>query len=245
MGDKEETKKAQSKAEESDEGIGKSDDNVSKDEEEAKVEEEEAPKENNIKSKILNIIQDAKAMDQKRNIRNYGRNFEFQGMKEALKPVLPNDRRPTKAKRLDCMWMNVTAAKQRYNDPPAPSLEELKSRQKKAAPSLEELKNKPKSNVPWTRKGNAQLVKKEILAEEKEVKEFESCRKTLKDNVKIESGEKNTRNIQAVKKNETAAPVEKECNEKVEIEPSKTCEKEKSVDKEEKTQIHAVEVKEI
>ena len=63
-------------------------------------------------SKILNIIQDAKAMDQKRNIRNYGRNFEFQGMKEALKPVLPNDRRPTKAKRLDCMWTNVTAAKQ-------------------------------------------------------------------------------------------------------------------------------------
>jgi len=110
--DKEDSKKAQSKAEESDEGIGKSDDNVSKDEEEAKVEEEEAPKENNIKSKILNIIQDAKAMDQKRNIRNYGRNFEFQGMKEALKPVLPNDRRPTKAKRLDSMWMNVTAAKQ-------------------------------------------------------------------------------------------------------------------------------------
>merc|ERR1712233_34713 len=242
--DKEDSKKAQSKAEESDEGIGKSDDNVSKDEEEAKVEEEEAPKENNIKSKILNIIQDAKAMDQKRNIRNYGRNFEFQGMKEALKPVLPNDRRPTKAKRLDSMWMNVTAAKQRYNDPPAPSLEELKSRQKKAAPTLEELKNKPKSNVPWTRKGNAQPVKKEILAEEKEVKEFESCRKTLKDNVKIESGEKNARNIQAVKKNETTAPVEKES--KVEIEPSKTCEKEKSVDKEEeKTQIHAVEVVEI
>ena len=110
--DKEETKKAESKAEESDEGIGKSDDNVSKDEEEAKVEEEEEAPKNNIKSKILNIIQDAKAMDQKRNIRNYGRNFEFQGMKEALKPVLPNDRRPTKAKRLDCMWTNVTAAKQ-------------------------------------------------------------------------------------------------------------------------------------
>merc|ERR1712088_194341 len=144
------------KAEESDEGIGKSDDNASKDEEESKA-EEEPPKENNIKNKILNIIQDAKAMDQKRNIRNYGRNFEFQGMKEVAKPVLPNDRRPTKAKRLDSMWMNVTAAKQRFNDPPAPSLEELKSRQKK-----------------------------EILAEEKEVKEFDSCRKTLKDNVKVE-----------------------------------------------------------
>ena len=102
---------------------------------------------------------------------------------------------------------------QRYNDPPAPSLEELKSRQKKAAPTLEELKNKPKSNVPWTRKGNAQPVKKEILAEEKEVKEFESCRKTLKDNVKIESAEKSTRNMQ---KNETAAHVVKESNQKVE-----------------------------
>jgi len=243
--DKEETKKAESKAEESDEGIGKSDDNVSKDEEETKVEEEEEAPKNNIKSKILNIIQDAKAMDQKRNIRNYGRNFEFQGMKEALKPVLPNDRRPTKAKRLDCMWMNVTAAKQRYNDPPAPSLEELKSRQKKAAPTLEELKNKPKSNVPWTRKGNAQPVKKEILAEEKEVKEFESCRKTLKDNVKIESAEKNTRNVQAVKKNETTAPAVKESNEEVEIESGKSCEKLKIVDNEEKTEINAIEVVEI
>jgi len=243
--DKEETKKAESKAEESDEGIGKSDDNVSKDEEETKVEEEEEAPKNNIKSKILNIIQDAKAMDQKRNIRNYGRNFEFQGMKEALKPVLPNDRRPTKAKRLDCMWTNVTAAKQRYNDPPAPSLEELKSRQKKAAPTLEELKNKPKSNVPWTRKGNAQPVKKEILAEEKEVKEFESCRKTLKDNVKIESAEKNTRNVQAVKKNETTAPAVKESNEEVEIESGKSCEKLKIVDNEEKTEINAIEVVEI
>jgi len=245
--DKEETKKAQSKAEESDEGIGKSDDNVSKDEEEAKV--EEAPKENNIKNKILNIIQDAKAMDQKRNIRNYGRNFEFQGVKEALKPVLPNDRRPTKAKRLDCMWTNVTAAKQRYNDPPAPSLEELKSKQKKAAPTLEELKNKPKSSVPWTRKSNAQPVKKEILGEEKEVKEFESCRRTLKDNVKIEAAEKDTRKIQAVKKNETTAqmgaPVVKENNEEVEIESDKSCKKEKIADNEEKTQINDVEVVEI
>jgi len=241
--DKEETKKAQSKAEESDEGIGKSDDNVSKDEEEVKVEEEEAPKENNIKSKILNIIQDAKAMDQKRNIRNYGRNFEFQGVKEAVKPVLPNDRRPTKAKRLDCMWMNVTAAKQRYNDPPAPSLEELKSRQKKAAASLEEVANKPQSNVPWTRKSNAQPVKKEILAEEKEVKEFESCRKTLKGNVKIETAEKNTRTIQTVKNNETIAQISARVSkENIKIESGKSCEEDKIVDQEAKTQVNAVEV---
>merc|ERR1712107_966018 len=178
-------------------------------EKEVKV-EEEAPKETNIKNKILNIIQDAKAMDQKRNIRNYGRNFEFQGVKEALKPVLPNYRRPMKAKRLDSMWMNVTAAKQRYNDPPAPSLEELKSRQKKAVPTLEELKNKPKANVPWTKKTNAQPVKKEILAEEKEVKEFESCRKTLKENVKSEAAGKDTSKIQTVKKKEPTPPVAKE-----------------------------------
>merc|ERR1719198_616659 len=108
-----------------------------------------------------------------------------------------------KAKRLDSMWMNVTAAKQRYNDPPAPSLEELKSRQKKAVPTLEELKNKPKANVPWTRKTNAQPV-------EKEVKEFESCRKTLKENVKSEAAEKDTRKIQTVKKKEPTPPLAKE-----------------------------------
>ena len=99
---------------------------------------------------------------------------------------------------------------QRYNDPPAPSLEELKSRQKKAVPTLEELKNKPKANVPWTKKTNAQPVKKEILAEEKEVKEFESCRKTLKENVKSEAAEKDTKKIQTVKKKEPTPPVAKE-----------------------------------
>merc|ERR1712211_87414 len=204
---------------------------------------EEAPKETNIKNKILNIIQDAKAMDQKRNIRNYGRNFEFQGVKEALKPVLPNDRRPMKAKRLDSMWMNVTAAKQRYNDPPAPSLEELKSRQKKAVPTLEELKNKPKANVPWTKKTNAQPVKKEILAEEKEVKEFESCRKTLKENVKSEAAEKDTRKIQTVKKKETTPPVAKEEKEKAESSP--VPKEEKPCEVEEEKHIKKVEAEEI
>merc|ERR1712218_738495 len=111
-------------------------------------------------------------------------------------------------------------AKQRYNDPPAPSLEELKSRQKKAAPTLEELKNRPKANVPWTKKTNAQPVKKEILAEEKEVKEFESCRKTLKENVKSEAAEKDTRKIQTVKKKEPTPPVSKEKKEKAESSPA-------------------------
>merc|ERR1712192_209567 len=102
---------------------------------------------------------------------------------------------------------------------------------------------KPKSNVPWTRKSNAQPVKKEILGEEKEVKEFESCRKTLKDNVKIETAEKDTQKIQTVKKNETTAqinaPVSQENNE---IESGKSCEEEKIVDQEAKTQTTAVEV---
>merc|ERR1712076_344445 len=82
---------------------------------------DEAPKENQIKQKILNIINDAKTMDKKRNIRNFGRTFEFQGVKEQQKPVLPNDRRPAKAKKLDCLWMNVTASKQKYNEPQAPT----------------------------------------------------------------------------------------------------------------------------
>merc|ERR1712060_101933 len=115
----------------------------------------------------------------------------------------------------------------RYNDPPAPSLEELKSRQKKSVPTLEELKNKPKSNVPWTRKNNAQPL-------EKEVKEFDSCRKTLKDNVKVEAGVKDTREIQPVKKKETSPQCAPAVNEK---EASKACEEEKTEGDEEKEEI--------
>jgi len=63
--------------------------------------------------------------------------------------------------------------------------------------------------------------------------------------VKIESAEKNTRNMQAVKKNETTAPAVKESNEEVEIESGKSCEKLKIVDNEEKTEINAIEVVEI
>ena len=128
---------------------------------------------------------------------------------------------------------------QRYNDPPAPSLEELKSRQKKSVPTLEELKNKPKSNVPWTRKNNAQPLKKEILAEEKEVKEFDSCRKTLKDNVKVEAGVKDTREIQSVKKKETSPQCAPAVNEK---EASKACEEEKTEGDEEKEEVNVVEI---
>jgi len=201
---------------ESDEGIGKSDDNIVQDEEEET--KDEAPKENQIKQKILNIINDAKTMDKKRNIRNFGRTFEFQGVKEQLKPVLPNDRRPAKAKKLDCLWMNVTASKQKYNEPQAPTLEELKARKaagvaKKSVPTLEELKNKPKSSVPWTRKVDAQPAKKEILAADKEVKEFESQRKTLKD-VKTEAAAIGTANRKSIHER-----IEEQTKEKLRVEP--------------------------
>merc|ERR1712080_4414 len=230
--EKEEEKVKTSKDEESDEGLGKSDDNASK-VEEVEV-EEEAPKEKQIKQKILSILQDAKAMDQKRNIRNYGRTFEFQGVKEQLRPVVPNDRRPQKAKRLDTLWSEVTAKKQGFSQPAVPTLEELKARkagggaQKTAVPTLEELKNKPKSSVPWTRKVNAQPVKKEVLAAQKEVEEFESCRKTLQENVKNEVV--TTRKIQTVKKDEIVSicntAIAEETKEKVIIESVKDAPKE-------------------
>merc|ERR1712088_319653 len=77
-------------------------------------------------------------------------------------------------------------------------------------------------------------LKKEILAEEKEVKEFDSCRKTLKDNVKVEAGVKDTREIQSVKKKETSPQCAPAVNEK---EASKACEED-----EEKEEVNVVEI---
>merc|ERR1712179_298480 len=181
------------------------------------------------KQKILDILQDAKAMDQKRSIRNFGRTFEFQGVKEALRPVLPNDKRPQKARKLDTMWMQLTTAKQVSSPSAVPTLEELKARKNvaKISPStLEEPKSNQKStgsSVPWTRKGNAQPVNKEVLAAQKEVDDFESCRKTLQDNVKSEAASTNVRKIQTVKKDEilTICESAKEARESVVIESVK------------------------
>merc|ERR1712192_323458 len=76
--------------------------------------------------------------------------------------------------------------------------------------------HKAQSNVPWTRKSNAQPVKKEI------------------------------HKIQTVKNNETtaqiSAPVIKENNEDIKIESRKSCEEDNIVDQEAKTQITAVDV---
>merc|ERR1719430_31439 len=127
--------------------------------------------------------------------------------------------------------MDVTAAKQVNSAPAVPTLEELKARKNAAkivpssapaVPTLEELKakknaakivpsqeevtNKQKStvsSVPWTRRGNAQPVSKEVLAAQKEVEEFESCRKVLQEKTKNETTViKNTRTIHSVKKDE-------------------------------------------
>merc|ERR1712106_1143589 len=87
---------------EEDEGIGK-------ESETKKTETDSAEgKEKNIKQSILKIIENSKSIDQKRAVRNFGRTFEFQNVQ--LKPTLPNDRRPAKAKRMDNLW-NQTLAK--------------------------------------------------------------------------------------------------------------------------------------
>jgi len=108
-----------------------------------------------IKQRILNIIENAKSIDQKRAVRNYGRTFEFQNMQ--LKPVVPNDKRPAKAKRMDNMWNQTLAKKQGVQ--------------------INHLPTTPKPKVPWTMKKNPQPEKKVV---DKDVDEFEKCRDTLK-----------------------------------------------------------------
>merc|ERR1712066_547195 len=66
---------------------------------------ETKPKENNetvIKKKLRSILENCKTNEQSRPGRNFGRNFEFQNIE--LKPVLPNDKRTPKARRMDDMW---------------------------------------------------------------------------------------------------------------------------------------------
>merc|ERR1712066_352693 len=118
-----------------------------------------APKENNetvIKKKLRNILENCKTNEQSRPGRNFGRNFEFQNIE--LKPVLPNDKRTPKARRMDDMWMSSIASKQKW-----PCNNQLSA---------------PKPKVPWTMNKNTQPQKKETNTE---VKEFEKCHKNLKD----------------------------------------------------------------
>lgn len=116
--------------------------------------------EKDIKKAIMGILNDVKAQESSRNVRNYGRTFEYQPPK--LTTVIPNDRRPPKAKKMDAMWNKSIAAKQiNYNGIPSP---------------------KPAAKVPWTMKGTASHVKKDSILYDKEVEEFEKCRTALKDN---------------------------------------------------------------
>merc|ERR1712025_1306450 len=146
--ERKDTEDIKPKAEE-DEGIGK--------EQEDKKSDSKEGNEKNIKQSILKIIENAKSIDQKRAVRNYGRTFEFQNIQ--LKPTVPNDRRPAKAKRMDNMWTQTLAKKQGVQ--------------------INHLPTTPKPKVPWTMKKNAQPEKK---VEDKEVDEFEKCRDTLKNN---------------------------------------------------------------
>ena len=115
-------------------------------------------KESEIKQKLRNILDNCKTNDQQRPVRNFGRNFEFQGVQ--LKPVVPNDRRPAKARRMDDMWNKTLASKQKWPCNTEPAV--------------------PKPKVPWTMNKNTQPQKKEEDKVDKEVKEFDKCHKNLK-----------------------------------------------------------------
>merc|ERR1712032_141748 len=150
--------------------------------------EEDPPKSNEgiIKQKLRNILDNCKTNDQQRPVREFGRNFEFQGMPQS--PVVPNDRRPVKAKKLDNMWMSTMAKKDKWS-----------------CNTLPPTSTKPK--VPWTMNKNTQPKKKEEEKVEKEVKEFDECHKTIK--------AAETKAVETVKK--TVASVEKkEIEKKVE-----------------------------
>ena len=122
--------------------------------------------EKDLKTKILSILQEAKANEAiNKNShgggrRNYGRNFE-----QPVQAVLPGDKRPEKARRMDSMWSQSVARRQGSNF------------------NGVEVAAKPVAarGVPWTaaRAANAAAVKKESMLYNTEVEEFEQCRKNL------------------------------------------------------------------
>merc|ERR1712106_389371 len=200
--DLEEVKPTVKEKVEEDEGIGKDSENKKTEtEQETKKKETEIEtkktetdsaegKEKNIKQSILKIIENSKSIDQKRAVRNFGRTFEFQNVQ--LKPTLPNDRRPAKAKRMDNLWNQTLAKKQGVQ--------------------INHLPTTPKPKVPWTMKKNPQPEKK---VEDKEADEFDKCRDTLKNATAtgittpaagkdIKTIQKMTTAVSKTKKNETS-----------------------------------------
>merc|ERR1712198_141268 len=137
------------------------------DSEESNVEEKliKSKSEKDIKKAIMNILQDAKKQENTRAVRNYGRTFEFQ--QTQLKPVIPNDRRPLKARKMDNMWNNQIASK-------SVNFNGLQT-------------SKPTARVPWTMKANPNPVKKDSIIYDKEVEEFEKCRNKLTENRAVPS----------------------------------------------------------
>merc|ERR1711892_749631 len=201
--DLEEVKPTVKEKVEEDEGIGKDSENKKTETEqetkktetdkETKKEETDSTegKEKNIKQSILKIIENSKSIDQKRAVRNFGRTFEFQNVQ--LKPTLPSDRRPAKAKRMDNLWNQTLAKKQGVQ--------------------INHLPTTPKPKVPWTMKKNPQPEKK---VEDKEADEFDKCRDTLKNATAtgittpaagkdIKTIQKMTTAVSKTKKNETSS----------------------------------------
>merc|ERR1711892_701397 len=201
--DLEEVKPTVKEKVEEDEGIGKDSENkkteteqeIKKTETDKETKKEETDstegKEKNIKQSILKILENSKSIDQKRAVRNFGRTFEFQNVQ--LKPTLPNDRRPAKAKRMDNLWNQTLAKKQGVQ--------------------INHLPTTPKPRVPWTMKKNPQPEKK---VEDKEADEFDKCRDTLKNATAtgittptagkdIKTIQKMTTAVSKTKKNETSS----------------------------------------
>jgi len=149
--------------------------------------------EKDIKKALMNILNDAKAQEKTKNVRNFGRTFEFQQVN--LKPTIPNDRRPAKARRMDSLWTQQIAAKTgNYNGVPV-------------AP-----RQTPKS--PWTMRSKTEAPKKEPTPN-KDIVEFEKCRTIIKQG-KADSESKTS--IEQASNKEVKD--EKECDEVENIETS-------------------------
>jgi len=230
--DLEEVKPTVKEKVEEDEGIGKeSETKKTETEQETKKKETEKEtkkketdsaegKEKNIKQSILKIIENSKSIDQKRAVRNFGRTFEFQNVQ--LKPTLPNDRRPAKAKRMDNLW-NQTL-------------------EKKQGVQINHLPTTPKPKVPWTMKKNPQPEKK---VEDREADEFDKCRDTLKNATAtgittpaagkdIKTIQKMTTAVSKAKKNETSGE-KQETKERPKVEVENVTDKKNSVATKENT----------
>merc|ERR1711892_1262389 len=230
--DLEEVKPTVKEKVEEDEGIGKDSENKKTETEqetkktetdkETKKEETDSTegKEKNIKQSILKIIENSKSIDQKRAVRNFGRTFEFQNVQ--LKPTLPSDRRPAKAKRMDNLWNQTLAKKQGVQ--------------------INHLPTTPKPKVPWTMKKNPQPEKK---VEDKEADEFDKCRDTLKNATAtgittpatgkdIKTIQKMTTAVSKTKKNETSGE-KQETKETPKVEVKNVTDEKTSVVKKENT----------